>query len=67
MAGETTDAYWMADLHVSTQPLWDHWRMSLLVRNAFDVEYYLPGSEQHVQDRFLQDGRKVLLRLSYLF
>ena len=36
VAGATTDAYWIADLHLSTRPLWDHWRLSLLVRNAFE-------------------------------
>ena len=64
-SGAATDAYWLANLRVSTRPLWDRLRMSLLVRNAFDVEYYLPASEQHIQDRFLQDGRMVLLRLAY--
>ena len=67
VAGATTDAYWLADLHLATRPLGDHWRLSMQVHNAFDVEYYLPGSEQHIPDRFLQDGRTVLLRVSYLF
>ncbi len=63
--GATTDSYWLANLHLSTRPLWDHWRVSLRVHNALNTEYYLPASQQHLQDRFLQDGRKVVLRLSY--
>ena len=67
IAGTPTDAYWLVNLHLSSRRLWDHWRLSLLLRNALDTEYALPGSQQHLQNTFVQDGRRVLLRLSYVF
>ena len=60
-----TDPYLLTNIHLSTKPLFDHLRLSILVRNLFDVDYKLPGGFEHTQDAIPQDGRNFTVRMGY--
>ena len=62
-----TDPYLSANVHLSTKPLFDHVKLSLLVRNLFNTTYKLPGSLDHQQDAIKQDGRNFTAKLEYEF
>jgi iron complex outermembrane receptor protein len=61
----TTDPYLLANVHLSTKPLFNHLKLSLLGRNLFDTNYRLPGSLDHQQDAIKQDGRNFAAKLEY--
>jgi len=65
--GTRTDPYLATNIHLSTKPLFDHVRFSLLVRNMFDISYELPGSYEHIQHAIPQDGRNSIVKLEYTF
>ena len=50
-----------------TRPLLRYWRFSTRVTNLFDARYYHPASEQYVQDRFEQPGRRVQVQLTFTY
>lgn len=65
-----TDAYLLADLHLSTQPLsgaLSNLRLALNVRNLFDSNYATPGGLEHLQPAIAQNGRNALLELVYSY
>lgn len=65
-----TDAYLLADLHLSTQPLsgaLSNLRLALNVRNLLDSNYATPGGFEHLQPAIAQNGRNVLLELVYSY
>ncbi|MNC91780.1 hypothetical protein D3C83_80950 [compost metagenome] len=37
------------------------------IYNVFDKDYGDPGSEEHIQDVIIQDGRSLRLSVSYRF
>lgn len=62
-----TKPYLLTNLNLSTKPLFDHIKLSFLVKNLFDVEYKTPGGYEHAQDAITQDGRNFVTRLEYRF
>jgi len=62
-----TDPYLLTNINFSTTPLFGHLKLSLLIRNLFDVEYRLPGGFEHLQPAITQDGRNFGFKLEYKF
>jgi len=62
-----TDSYLLANINLSTTPLFSRLKISLLIRNLFDVEYKLPGGLEHWQPAIAQDGRNFAAKLEYKF
>ena len=65
--GTRTKDFIIANLTLSTQPIFDVLRLSLSVRNLFNTAYQYPGGLEHNQDAFLQDGRNILVRATCRF
>lgn len=63
--GTKTDPFLLANLNLSTEPLLDHVKLSLLIKNLLDVEYKTPGGYEHLQDAIPQDGRNIVVKVSY--
>jgi iron complex outermembrane receptor protein len=63
----TTPAYTVANVTLLSARLAPGLELSASVYNLFDKAYADPGSEEHVQDRLVQDGRALRLKLIYSF
>jgi vitamin B12 transporter len=66
LAGARTSPFAVADLSLTLRPR-DRLRMSLLTTNLLDAAYFHPGRVEHRQDRIRQDGRKLDLRVEYVW
>jgi iron complex outermembrane receptor protein len=72
-----TDSYLLANLNLAVRPrlesdspaasLLNHMRISLLIKNVFDVSYKTPGGFEHKQPGILQNGRNFMMNLQYNF
>lgn len=65
--GGKVGAYPLFNLTLSGLKLTQGLELSASVYNLLDRRYADPGSDEHVQDRLLQDGRRYQLRLTYRF
>jgi len=66
LQGET-GGYWLANLTLSAIRLAPGLELSASLYNLFDRRYADPGSEEHVQDAIVQNGRTFRLKLGYAF
>lgn len=62
-----TEPFLRANVNLTTNRLFDHLKISLLIKNLFDTQYAYPGGYEHVQDAIIQDGRHFIIRLEYVF
>jgi len=62
-----TDPYFLANFNITSDLLWNHFKVSLLVKNLFNVTYYLPGGFEHVQPAIIQDKRNFVVKIEYIF
>ncbi len=62
-----TDPYLLANLNLSTKRLFDHMRLSLMIRNLFNTSYRLPGGHEHIQNDIPQNKRNFSVKLEYRF
>jgi iron complex outermembrane receptor protein len=67
LRGRTAAGAFLVDLHLAARSLSSRLELGVAVRNAFDAEYATPGSEEHLQDLLLQDGRSFGLTLTWRF
>jgi len=65
--GGKVGAYPLFNLTLSAPKMAKGLELSASVYNLLDRSYADPGSDEHVQDRLMQDGRRYQLRLSYRF
>ena len=63
MLGDTVPGVWLADLTFTTNALHPNFDLQFGARNLLDRKYYDPVGFGLVQDRLLQDGRALFLRL----
>lgn len=70
--GFSTDPFFITNLNIATsspanresrERLLDWLRVTLLVRNLFNVKYATPGGFEHQQAGIIQNGREFLLKL----
>jgi iron complex outermembrane receptor protein len=61
--GTRTDAYILTNFKLSTKTIRDHVKLSLMIRNVFDVPYDNPGGFEHLQDCIRQDGRNYIFKV----
>lgn len=65
--GTDLDAYWLANLHLSTDKWARGLEVSLGLYNLFNQHYAHPGSDINWQNSILQDGRSARLKAIYHF
>ena len=63
LADAEVPAFWLADLTLTTHALRPDFDVQFGVRNLFDRAYYDPAGITLIQDRLLQDGRSIFLKL----
>ena len=66
LRGNRTEPYLLTNLHISSRPLFNHFKFSLHLRNLFDHVYRTPGGYEHIQDSLAQNGRSFTLKLEYI-
>lgn len=62
-----THGYLVTDLALSGRPLGEHVRLSLAVKNLFDIDYAHPAGPGLLQREIPQDGRTLRFRLDVLY
>ncbi len=62
-----TKPFFLTNLTLSTQYLFDHVRAHFQIRNLFEQEYGYPGGWEHTQPIIYQDGRTVSLGIEYRY
>lgn len=65
--GTALDAYWLANLHLSTDTWVKGLELSLGLYNLFDRRYAHPGSDINYQNSIVQDGRSARLKAIFRF
>jgi iron complex outermembrane receptor protein len=65
--GTKTDPYFFTNINLSTRRLFNHLRISVLVRNLFNVKYKLPCGFEHRQPAIAQNGRNFGVKLEFKF
>lgn len=67
LAGNRAGSYTVFNLTLTTRKLVRNLEVSASIYNLFDREYGDPGSEEHLQDILIQDGRGLRLSGIYRF
>lgn len=67
LAGKHSDGFFLTNLTVYSDQIYENFDVSFTVFNLFDAEYDFPGSTEHAQDVIRQDGRTFELRVGYKF
>ncbi len=62
-----TKPYLLTNLNLSSPELFNHLKISLVIKNLLATEYKLPGGFEHKQDAIKQNGRNWELRLRARF
>ncbi|MDX1775892.1 MAG: TonB-dependent receptor, partial [Desulfobulbales bacterium] len=62
-----TDDFFLTNITLFGERLWNNLDVSVGVYNFFDEDYSDPGGVEHFQDEIAQDGRTYRLKLTYLF
>ncbi len=67
LTDDFTDDFFITNLTLLSQNLMKNLEVSASVYNLFDRHYGDIGSEEHVQDIIMQDGRSFRMKLTYKF
>jgi outer membrane receptor for ferrienterochelin and colicins len=63
LSGNRTKSFLLTNFHLSSGKLFNIFKVSLQIKNLFDVEYQTPGGYEHIQDSILQDGRSFTFKI----
>lgn len=67
LTGNTTGAFWLANLTIFSREVVKGVELSAGLYNLFDTRYGQPGASEHLQDVIQQDGRTFRVKLTYRF
>jgi len=67
LSGNKTADISLFNLGINTGKFFKYFEISLKTRNLFDIKYYTPGGNEHVQDELVQDSRNIYLKLTVHF
>ena len=62
-----TDSYFLINMNLSTTQLFNHLRISFLVRNLLNTTYKLPGGFEHRMPAIAQNGRNFGAKVEFKF
>ncbi|MEW6160032.1 MAG: TonB-dependent receptor [Verrucomicrobiota bacterium] len=65
--GRSVDDYWVANLTLFSQNLFEGLELSASLYNLFDQEFGYPGAGEHRQEILLQDGLTFRVKATYRF
>jgi iron complex outermembrane receptor protein len=66
LGNKTSDIY-LFNLGINSGSFLKYFDASLKTRNIFNLKYYTPGGNEHVQDELVQDSRNIYLKLTVHF
>jgi hypothetical protein len=67
LSGHETSNVCLFNLGINSGIFLKYFEASLKARNLFDIKYYVPGGNEHVQDILVQDSRNIYLKLTAHF
>jgi len=62
-----TDPYFLTNLNFSTKPMFNHLKLSVKIRDLFNVEYKTPGGFEHLQPAIKQNGWNFIVKMECSF
>lgn len=65
-SNKTGDIY-LFNLGINSNKIFNHFELSLKTRNLFNIKYYTPGGNEHVQDEIVQNSRNIYIKLTAHF
>ena len=65
--GTRVPPWMLANLTLSTKPIWGGWEFSASCYNLFDRTWYSPGTPDTLQPDIQQDGRTYRFKITYRF
>jgi hypothetical protein len=67
LAGNKTGDVYLFNLGINSGRFLKYFEASLRARNLFNIKYYVPGGNEHVQDKLVQDSHNIYLKLTAHF
>ncbi len=67
LLGNNTGDTYLFNIGINSCKFLKHFEASLKARNLFNVKYYVPAGNEHVQDKLVQDSRNIYLKLTAHF
>lgn len=67
LSGNKTGDVYLFNLGINSCKFLKYFEASLKARNLFNIKYYVPGGNEHVQDKLIQDSRNIYLKLTFHF
>jgi iron complex outermembrane receptor protein len=67
LLGNNTGDVYLFNLGINSCKFLKYFEASLKARNLFNIKYYVPGGNEHAQDRLIQDSRNIYLKLTAHF
>ena len=67
LSGNKTGDVYLFNLGINSCKFLKYFEASLKARNLFNIKYYVPGGNEHVQDKLVQDSRNIYLKLTFHF
>jgi iron complex outermembrane receptor protein len=66
LGGNRTNSFLLTNFHLFSRKLFNIFKISLQIRNLFDVEYRTPAGYEHIQDSLLQNGRGFTFKIELI-
>jgi hypothetical protein len=67
LSGNKTGDVYLFNLGINSCKFLKYFEASIKARNLFNIKYYVPGGNEHVQDKLVQDSRNIYLKLTFHF
>jgi outer membrane receptor for ferrienterochelin and colicin len=67
LKGNKTGDFYLFNLGINTGKFLKYFEASFKARNLFNIKYYSPGANEHVQDELVQDSRNIYIKLTAHF
>jgi outer membrane receptor for ferrienterochelin and colicin len=67
LKGNQTGDVYLFNLGINSGKFLKYFEASLKARNLFNIRYYYPGGNEHIQDVIIQDSRNIYFKLTVHF
>jgi len=67
LKGNNTGDFYLFNLGINTGKILKYFEASFKARNIFNIKYYSPGGNEHVQDELVQNSRNIYIKLTAHF
>lgn len=67
LKGNDTGSFYLFNLGLNSGKFLKYFEASIKARNLFNIKYYSPGGNEHIQDKLVQDSRNIYIKLTAHF